>query len=668
MTITITTKGLIGLYRDGVLISEHTVETKAVERALEHADDAGDGVYRIKYPEKELMARKIRIIPVPVTRLPPSAPLLSHIEPTPVAGVCTVYLSWSESAPATGSTVASYKVYQDGVLIESGNTSRTKTVTGLSEGVMYQFKVTAVSDQGLESQLSNDAAVSWPDWTDALSSVFNLTAGETFDRTFKASDLDSDTVPFNWDDLDVPDWVSIAVQEQTGTERQIRIYGVAPSTATTADFLINLSSSDWLDRSSGAVFADRLDTQAVIAGYIVADSATVAPALDTTVKPPGSVGSAKFTVSPTNSTADGQLRIPFGVSYGNGSEFWVSYREYVPASWAFQPWLTESPSANGNKHSIISRVANSNTVNELVISQNGSEGNFTGYYQDGGASSGINEQIDFASTVNASDFREQSALNRATSANSGAFVTYPLTGTDPDTGSAWSAWQQERARYGSIYSARSGLQATDYRRGLGDPISGGFRPYPNEWVTITQRVIVGTFNTLSSRWTVWAAREGQPYVKLWDKTNISLGGADGPYAALWLLPYVTGRSANTGVRVSARTNAIPGVTLHAAGTGTPVGAGSLEYNATTQRFRWAGLGESFGTARGFSVANNKLFLNVISTGQSYLIIEIDPSLLPGITTTETVTIASPRGSTQVNYADVIVSTSAINAPGGYAPT
>ena len=87
-----------------------------------------------------------------------------------------------------------------------------------------------------------------------------------------------------------------------------------------------------------------------------------------------------------------------------------------------------------------------------------------------------------------------------------------------------------------------------------------------------------------------------------------------------------------------------------------------------QRFRWQGAGQAFGAARGHSVANNKLLLNVIATGNSYLVIQVDPALLPTSgTVTDSITIANGRADTQVNYGELIVSTQPINAPGGFAP-
>lgn len=54
MPFTITRKGLISLWRDGVRLSQHTDEPKAYEAAYAHAEANGDGAYRITYPEREV--------------------------------------------------------------------------------------------------------------------------------------------------------------------------------------------------------------------------------------------------------------------------------------------------------------------------------------------------------------------------------------------------------------------------------------------------------------------------------------------------------------------------------------------------------------------------------------------------------------------------------------
>lgn len=65
MPVTIVTKGLIGLYRDGVLISDHTVESKGIESALRHAETHGNGDYELRYPNKVVSVSLLQKTVVP---------------------------------------------------------------------------------------------------------------------------------------------------------------------------------------------------------------------------------------------------------------------------------------------------------------------------------------------------------------------------------------------------------------------------------------------------------------------------------------------------------------------------------------------------------------------------------------------------------------------------
>lgn len=428
--------------------------------------------------------------------------------------------------------------------------------------------------------------------------------------------------------------------------------------------IYDLADADWQARSAGAVLRTRLDNATDVSLYTFQDgSLPHVPILDTAIFPPDGTGSARCNTLNTDTTVGSMMRIPFGTAYADGATFWVSFRVRATSAFAFQPWPT--PDQTGQKLSIISNTIGSNQNNELVVQGTHMSSQLNGYYQDGNVTA-IHTDQSFSSAGSATDVRQCPSIDRASLENSGAFATYPLTGTNPDTGAAWSAWEQDRARYGLMYSAYSTPSVPDFRRGLGDPISGLFRLYPDEFITITQRMIVGNFGQFNNRWTCWAARSSQPYVKLWDLQNIRVG-TSATYNALWLVPYVSSRTSG-GRQVTGRTNNITGCTIHTCGLSTPIGTGTLSYNSSTQRFTWAGSGESAGTARGFSAANGKTRLNVISTGNSYLIIEVVPGALPtsGIVN-DTITIANGRPDVYLNYADVIVKTSAINAPGGYAP-
>lgn len=422
---------------------------------------------------------------------------------------------------------------------------------------------------------------------------------------------------------------------------------------------------EWASRSSGALFADRLDSQSIIDAWEAPDSEPGHITLDTSIKPPGSSASVKFAILSADDTGSGALTIPLP-AFGQGATRWLSYRVYFQAEDAFAPYPTGGTPA-GPKVSILSRDGNgpdppgSNQINELVIDlmTGGSvgTGEINGYWQDG-VFSGVQVELPFSSQLNGSDFRGQPSLDRGVNR---------FTGTNPDTGAAWSASEQERARYGNTYGARSSPGVANFKPGLGDPFQGSFRPYPGEWITITMRVIVGTWGANDSRWTCWAAREGHAYTLLWDKQNIKLGA--GPnYNGVTLLPYTTNRVAG-GRRVSSRTGELASCfAISNIGPTHATGGGTLSYNSTTQRFTWQANGDSAGTARGFSLVNGILRLNLISSGASnYLNGLVTPANLPGTNTSETVTIATDRPNTQRNYADVIHSANPINAYGGYAP-
>lgn len=464
--------------------------------------------------------------------------------------------------------------------------------------------------------------------------------------------------------------------------------GTSPvASATGVSYEIyTLATADWTQRSQapGVIQAVALSTQSELDiygdGTVYGDPRNAT--LDTTIAPTGQAASAKISVLNTDGPNSGSIVFTFPQSFGAGSTFWVSYRFRVPPSFAYQPWPF-SGSGGANKLSITSQspytslanqIANivgvgrgSNTPWECVI-QATNRNNVIGAYHQDGISTAIHEGGQALSTpCSASDIRGQSIIDRSVSAPS--WTNYPLTGTNPDSGAAWTACEQARRQYSELYSAYSTPGTASYRRGFGDPLSAGMKQFPNEWITVTQRITIGTFGAFNSSRTIWIAREGLPYEKIIDESGIRLGGP-GPFDGHWLLPYVSDRVSG-GRKISSRTSNITGATLHSCGLETPIGSGTLEYNATTQRFRWLGFGESYGPTRGFSAANNKLTFNVESAGaaNSYLVVEVDPATLPSSgTVTDTVTIADGRPDTYINYAEYILSTQAINAPGGFVPT
>lgn len=432
------------------------------------------------------------------------------------------------------------------------------------------------------------------------------------------------------------------------------------------------SGDDWAARiaalGGNLVLANRLeDATKLVAGspaddthWLLANGNQDHVTLDTTVKVPGAAGSWRWDIRATDGANNGDVGVYFGslATFGNGSTVWFSYRIRVPATETYMPWQVPPGNVVQAKRSILSYHAGSNQPNEIVVTNNGNFGQFGGYVQDG-----LGNFNDIATnSVNAcssTDFNYEPSIDNGSN---------PLTGNDPDTGAAWSACAQTRRQFGRLYSAKD---IASVRHGFGDPLCGGVRQLPDEWFTVTGRVVIGNFGSSNNRWTLWAARDGQPYIKVFDATNILLGATGPDYDTLWLLPYVTARIANTGTKITGRTSGITGAEILTSGLDTPTGAGTLEYNATTGRFRWMGNGESFGTARGFSAANNLLTLNVCSgtAADSYLVVRVTPGLLPPSgTVTDTVTIAAVRPDSFMNINDVIIARQAINAPGGFVPS
>jgi len=429
---------------------------------------------------------------------------------------------------------------------------------------------------------------------------------------------------------------------------------VAQATAAGLAASVTVGTDNWSARSAGAVLANRLEDASTISAWTNADSTADHITRDTSVKVTGAAASARFAVLNSDGTASGQLNVPFGRSFVAGQRFWASYRVRAPAAFCYAPW--PAPAETGHKLSILSHQGGSNTPFEIVTQVNYNANAISGYHQDGVVTAVVPD-IGASTACSGSDFRWQPAIDRGAN---------PLSGNDPDTGAAWSACAQDRRRYGGLYSAKSLGQ---FRVGLGDPLSGAVKQTPDEWITITQCVDVGTGGVSNTHWRKWVQREGQAAELVHELRNRKLGSTP-EFDMLYLLPYVSQRVAG-GRKVGSRTNNITGVEILVVGLDTPIGAGTLEYNASAQRFRWLGNGESFGTARGFSAANGILTINVTSGGAtgSYVVLKVTPgSLSSSGIVTDTVTIADGRPDTQINYSDVIVKASEpIAFPDGSLP-
>lgn len=127
---------------------------------------------------------------------PPTIPL--NLLATPVSE-SQIDLTW-EAASDPESGVSSYKIYREGAVVGQ-TTSTSYSDTGLTEGTMYTYEVSAVNCQGLESGLSNQAsATTLPDITPPT-----IVSVEALDDPYKVTivysepvEVSSATTPSNY--------------------------------------------------------------------------------------------------------------------------------------------------------------------------------------------------------------------------------------------------------------------------------------------------------------------------------------------------------------------------------------------------------------------------------------------------------------------------------------
>lgn len=540
----------------------------------------------------------------------------------------------------------------------------TGTQVDANDVTSMVISATANGQTALSTGVAITVTAGDPTWTQTTLSIPINTGSTTsvdlspyltnYNPTLHQLDVTSGTLPTG---------ISI---DSTNSEIDVAGTQVLNDNRTVTLHISDKATADWITRSTatGVVYANALDsTITVDTGTNLPPTNTVVTgttftskvSLDTSVKPSGQTGSMKITVLNTDGADSGSARVYFGATrtFGNGDTFWWSFRVYATEELVWQRWAGAN-SDTGHKLSIMSYFAGSNQVNEIVCQGAYHADIFSTYWQDG-QSTAIFPWTSAVTSCSPTDLLMTPGIDLG--ANT-------LTGTNPDTGSAWTACEQSRRQYGQLYSAFS---APDYRGGFGDYLCSGARHLPREWYTLTFRAVIGTLGTFTNRITGWYARENQAYVKFFDAQNARLGA--GPnWNCLWLLPYMTNRTSG-GRRITSRTSNITGITLYTVGNSTPVGNGTLSWNATTQRLTWQGFGESTGTAVGFSSANGVTTRNVCSgtTTDSYVVAKLTGT--PPVTNqTDTVTIADGRADTQINYSEVIISTLPINAPGGYAPT
>lgn len=443
-------------------------------------------------------------------------------------------------------------------------------------------------------------------------------------------------------------------------------------------------SGDWGLRStaSGVVFYTPLATQAEIDAWRFVDAETVPVALDTSTRPFGQVASTKFTSAPADAGVSGTLKIPFGQTFGPGQTFWFSIRQYQPPEWAYMTHpVSSAGQPQGMKQFILAGTSQSNNQAFSTVLENMyGEGTVNGYNWN---SNGVS---DWTSTVGSDIVFQPQIDNSGANVSPDSVYSSVNAGTDPDTGSAFSASQIGWSRYGGSFLSEAD---SAYARGLGHPLSGAMRYPVSQFATYTMRIVHAAYGSATSRLTLWVAQEGQAYVRLIDKTDVLFSSSSDPgFQAAWVLAYYTARTANSGLSFGTISNSALASCMvpRVVGLGTAAGPATIRYTASNKRLTLQEAGGSIGTARG--LASWKRYVNVISGGSTgnydtgkFLGLEITNFAgLPASDQAGTVTISTGRGTQTTNYAEMIVSTAAINATaynsagtkvgptGGYAPS
>lgn len=149
MPITITTKGWITLHRDGAQISQHTVESKAIEAALEHAEANGDGEYELRFPNKVLRVSLLSKTAIPFRWSPITVSLTAG---TATSVNVAQYLNNPEGRPVTftapGSLPTGATLSSAGLLTYDGNvaaSSASVQFVATSGDYVAESNVTAVN-------------------------------------------------------------------------------------------------------------------------------------------------------------------------------------------------------------------------------------------------------------------------------------------------------------------------------------------------------------------------------------------------------------------------------------------------------------------------------------------------------------------------------------------
>lgn len=257
--------------------------------------------------------------------------------------------------------------------------------------------------------------------------------------------------------------------------------------------------------------------------------------------------SLKFDIFNTDGANSGNwrtwLRPEFGVAYpgagsafGEGDEFYMSYRLYIPTYLNEHVFLTDAAGSGGWKTHIISVQFGSSNDMAVVMNNDRYRGYLNGYHKgrDPGSPAGVffrgwDSKLGVVSTNCAgSDFRHQ---------------------PDIDRGIRDGSCLQDRRNYGGLFS-----QGTPSYGQLAesDPETGAVRWPKDDWLSIQTHVQVGNFDQPNSTIEVWAANPGEDWQTMYSEFPVHIGplGIDNQgnpetgYQTFWLTPFDTNKIAD----------------------------------------------------------------------------------------------------------------------------
>jgi hypothetical protein len=225
MPLTITTSGYIEVWREGAFVSRHTVETKAVESALAHSEEWGDGDYEFRFPNKVLMSRLGKtVVPfrwstVTVSFTQGTAATVNLA--TFITNLQNRTLTYSAlSALPTGVTLSSAGIVSYNGTSPVANASVQFRAT--SGGFTAEASATTVAITGVVVQPPTNTSPVWV----TPAALASVQAGANFSFTLTATDAENNPITFSG----TPTVGTLTPGVQSGGTRSVVWAGTAPAT------------------------------------------------------------------------------------------------------------------------------------------------------------------------------------------------------------------------------------------------------------------------------------------------------------------------------------------------------------------------------------------------------------------------------------------------------